>query len=505
MAPHQVIFVLDTSWSMSWDGSLDRAKAAMLALLASMDPWVGQVGLVTFNDGAALAQPLSGDLSAMQAHVAAVEADGDTRYGAGIELARLELQGERGEPGARRTIVIITDGGVKDDPAPAIAAARAAGIEFLVLAYPNSFPAPGILQLLQPLFGDPERILFDIGPGRIEQTAERLRDWIDMPGLFETIQLRDEVPPAFRVVPGSIQPPPSDFDGRTITWDLGPVAAKDGIRLEYRLTALAEGWQDTNVFADASYRDALGNDARFTFPVPRVEVYVPTATPTASATPTPSATLTPSPSPTPPVYHSYLPLLLVERNKAQAAPADILLVIDRSSSMRGAKLEAARAAAARFVDLVDLGHSRVAILQFDVQTEILSELTGDAAVLHRALDRLEIGSGTRIDRALDSAAALIDRREDLARAAVVVLLTDGLQVVEPEGVEPAAARLAAAGVARFFIGLGADLDAAALLRWSGASDRFFAAPDASDLRAIYEAIARAIPCAAADYWGRRCR
>ncbi len=504
MAPHQVVFVLDTSWSMSWDDSLERAREAMLALLASMDPWVGQVGLVTFNDGAALAQPLSGDLAAMQAFVSAVQADGDTRYGAGIELARLELEGSRGNPDAQRTIVVVTDGGVKDDPGPDIAAARAAGIEFLVLAYPNSFPAPGILQLLTPFFGDPGRILFDIGPGRIEQTAERLRDWIEMPGLFETIEIRDEIPPAFELVPGSIDPPPARVDGRTITWQLGPVDAADPPQLGYRLTALEVGWHDTNVFADADYRDVLGNAARFDFPIPRVEVFVPTITPTPTQSPTPTATPTPSRTATPLVYRSYLPILLRERQKDEPARADIVLVIDRSSSMRGAKLEAAKAAAARFVEVVDLGPSRVAILQFDATVEPLSELSTDAGSLHSALDRLTSGSGTRIDRAVDGALALLAERPDASRAAVIVLLTDGLQVGEPESLAGALTRLEASGAQRFAIGLGTDLDAALLRDLAGAADRFLVAPGAEDLRAIYESIARAIPCAAADYWGRRC-
>lgn len=499
MAPHQVVFVLDTSGSMEWDRSLDRAKEALISLLAAMDPWVGEAGLITFNDGAALDGPLSHDLAAMRAQVAGVKPLGDTRYGSAIELARLELTGARGDPSAQRTIVVVTDGGVKDDPTEAIGAARAAGIGFLVLAYPNNHFSPeGVDNLLRPFFGAGTEFLYDVGPGRIEQTAERLRTWIRTPGLFQEITVRDEVPLNMELLPASIQPPPAEVQGRTITWRLRDVPAKDGLTLRYRLRPLEVGEHPTNVQADADYVDAIGNPARFRFPVPRVEVFVPTATPTPSTTPTPTA------SPTPLSRLIYLPLLLSETPVKRDVPIDIVLVLDTSSSMTGAKLDAAKAGVWYFLDGVDLRSARVALVGFDGSARTYLPLMNDALRLKVGAAGLVTGFGTRIDLGLAMAAEILADRPDRSRDSAVILLTDGRHTGAPEDAEAAARTLRQMDARLVFIGLGADVDQAALERWAGDPAAVHLAPDPGDLTALYGGLARQIGCLGSDYWGRRC-
>ena len=66
----------------------------------------------------------------------------------------------------------------------------------------------------------------------------------------------------------------------------------------------------------------------------------------------------------------------------------------------------------------------------------------------------------------------------------------------------AASAAQAAGVTVFTIGLGTDLDLEALLQMASTPAYFYRAPDGEDLRAIYAAIAVAIPCPADDYWGQ---
>jgi len=493
MAPHQVVFVLDTSGSMEWDRSLDRAKEALISLLAAMDPWVGEAGLITFNDGAALDGPLSHDLAAMRAQVAGVKPLGDTRYGSAIELARLELTGARGDPAAQRTIVVVTDGGVKDDPTEAIGAARAAGIGFLVLAYPNNnFSPEGVDNLLRPFFGAGTEFLYNIGAGRIEQTAERLRTWIRTPGLFQEITVRDEVPLNMELLPASIQPPPAEVQGRTITWRLRDVPSKDGLTLRYRLRPLEVGDHPTNVQADAEYVDAIGNPASFRFPVPRVEVFVPTATPT------------PTTSPTPVPRPIYLPLLLFETPVKRDLPIDIVLVLDTSSSMTGAKLDAAKAGVWYFLDGVDLRAARVALVGFDGAARTYLPLMNDALRLKVGAAGLVTGRGTRIDLGLAMAAEILAARPDQSRDSAVILLTDGRHTGAPEDAEAAARALRQMGARLAFIGLGADVDQAALERWAGDPAAVHLAPEPGDLTALYGRLARQIGCLDADYWGRRC-
>ena len=78
---------------------------------------------------------------------------------------------------------------------------------------------------------------------------------------------------------------------------------------------------------------------------------------------------------------------------------------------------------------------------------------------------------------------------------MIVLLTDG----RPDGGTEADA-LFAAGLARdlgatiYTIGLGSDVDAQLLKEIAGVDARYYQAPGEADLVAIYEAVARTIPC-----------
>jgi hypothetical protein len=59
------------------------------------------------------------------------------------------------------------------------------------------------------------------------------------------------------------------------------------------------------------------------------------------------------------------------------------------------------------------------------------------------------------------------------------------------------------GVLIFTIGLGSDLDDAALAAMASQSSYFYRAPTADDPRDIYRQIAVAIPGPAEQFWGRR--
>ncbi|HTQ19733.1 VIT domain-containing protein, partial [Mycobacterium sp.] len=112
-------------------------------------------------------------------------------------------------------------------------------------------------------------------------------------------------------------------------------------------------------------------------------------------------------------------------------PRDLVLVLDRSGSMRGWKMMAARRAASRIVDTLTSG-DRFAVLTFDDQIECPAGLPDglvEATDRHRYravehLARVDARGGKELVAPLRQALALLSGT-DAARDAVVVLVTDG--------------------------------------------------------------------------------
>jgi hypothetical protein len=73
--------------------------------------------------------------------------------------------------------------------------------------------------------------------------------------------------------------------------------------------------------------------------------------------------------------------------------------------------------------------------------------------------------------------------------------------VGPEAAVAEAARVKAAGATVFTIGVGPDLDFAALAAMASRPGFFYSAPDAEALADIYARIAVAIPCPPGAFWG----
>ncbi|MEU4390257.1 VIT domain-containing protein [Kribbella sp. NPDC023855] len=114
-------------------------------------------------------------------------------------------------------------------------------------------------------------------------------------------------------------------------------------------------------------------------------------------------------------------------------PRDVVLVLDRSGSMQGWKMIAARRAAARIVDTLT-AKDRFAVLSFDTVIERPTGLPADSlaegndrnrfrAVEHLA--GLEARGGTEMLAPMREAARMLDADQAGARDRVVVLVTDG--------------------------------------------------------------------------------
>jgi Mg-chelatase subunit ChlD len=261
----------------------------------------------------------------------------------------------------------------------------------------------------------------------------------------------------------------------------------------------------------------------------------PTGTPTRTAsrtlTPSPMATEKPTPTPTSVPGRIYLPIAVRHACTPQSVYADVVLVIDVSTSMRRAtadgreKLAAVQSAASLFLDQMDFRPDgrgdldQVALVGFNSQGWIEQPLTSDTTALRAGIDHLRAGmhEGTRLDLAIDWGVRALDGPERRpANTPVIVLMTDGL----PNGVPPGPggteeetvfARAAAAksrGIRLYAIGVGlpdgadvADRINMDLLRAVASEPRMaFQTFSAEELARIYGEIAYTLGCPSGAYW-----
>jgi len=234
------------------------------------------------------------------------------------------------------------------------------------------------------------------------------------------------------------------------------------------------------------------------------DTLTPTATPvptgTPSPTPTPSATATATP--TPAVWRIYLPIALAERCVAVRRHADVVLVIDTSTSMLdpdpggGRKIDAARAAARRFLDLLAFPDDQAALVWFNTEAGVAQPLTADRGALDAALAGLAHHEYTRIDLGLAAARAeLKSPRRRPGNRPVMILLTDGRSNPVPasEAIDRAA-EAKADGQTVVAVGFGADVDEAVMRRIASRVEDYHFAPDGEALGRIYGRIAGEIGC-----------
>ncbi len=153
----------------------------------------------------------------------------------------------------------------------------------------------------------------------------------------------------------------------------------------------------------------------------------------------------------------------VEVEAQEVVARDLILVLDVSGSMRGEKVEQARAALQFVLDGLN-DEDRFNVITFSTSTQHFSRDLVPAAQRGEAQDfvaRLEANGSTDINRALLEALAMVD--ED--RPAVIIFLTDGLPTVGEVDVDRIIRNVAGAAPenARIFpFGVGYDVNTALL-------------------------------------------
>lgn len=492
-------------------------------------------GVVAFSTDAWRLQNLTGDRPTAIRAVAGIEANGGTNLVAGLDEA-IKTVTASVRPGVQPVIVMLTDGrhtSSLNDLSQingVIAEARRLQIRVFTIGLGSDVD----VDTLKRIATGPDDYYPSPTEAELGAIFNRIAGQIGGVPLFTDAVVTDVLPANVDYVAGSGRPTEPEWDAatRTLTWRLG-VVNQPGTRLSYRAIPRSGGTIPTNVDARTHHTDGTGRQGQAVFPVPSIRVIVPTPiasdtptvtptatdtptptptptnaptatpTPTATRTSTPTRTVTPTPSMTPVPRDIYLPYTVLNRCKPGQRIADIVLVIDTSTSMAVPttaggieKIEAARRAAESFLDLMDLKHDHVAIVTFNDSAKLRVGLTGDGAALRGALADLPLAQGTRIDAGLDAARLELrgGSRRPEARG-VVILMTDGQPTRSSVGrVIAAADAVKRAGATLFTIGLGPDVDPDLLKVVATSSRLFYQAPGAEDLARVYRTVAGIIPC-----------
>jgi Ca-activated chloride channel family protein len=177
----------------------------------------------------------------------------------------------------------------------------------------------------------------------------------------------------------------------------------------------------------------------------------------------------------------------------ETRPTTVVLVVDRSLSMEEEdRIGALKAAVGTFLEVIPAG-SRVAVIAFGSEVEVLCPFTGDRQRVRAAVNGLRPAGATRYYDAVAEALELI-ARESGRRA--ILALTDGedtfSQAATLDSVILAARR---AGLPIHTLGLGSEdeIESAALRRLATETrGQYFPARQADQLRAIYEELAKGL-------------
>ena len=185
-------------------------------------------------------------------------------------------------------------------------------------------------------------------------------------------------------------------------------------------------------------------------------------------------------------------------------PTDIVLILDRSGSMRGSPLENLKVGAKTFIDIIDeatdgaqdgqIGSgSRIGIVSFADTAVQDTQLITSVAALKSAVDALSAGGDTNHADAFTKALGLFDPASTNAK--VMVMFTDGETTAGPDP-SPVASAARTQGVVIYSIGLSGSggLNQQALEDWSSKPSASYVVitPNEGELEEVFEDLARNI-------------
>ncbi|WP_321419992.1 VWA domain-containing protein [uncultured Methanomethylovorans sp.] len=174
-------------------------------------------------------------------------------------------------------------------------------------------------------------------------------------------------------------------------------------------------------------------------------------------------------------------------------PLDVVLVIDRSGSMAGTPIADAKEAAKEFVDNL-VSNSKVGIVSFSTTCTVNRGMTSlnvynNKLLVDTSISSLSASGYTAMGYGMANASSLLINNGRSESRKVMIVLTDGVtnRGSDPKDLIPVAN---ANGITIYTIGLG-DVDES-LLDYiaSETGGKYYYAPDSSQLRSVYNAIAQ---------------
>lgn len=262
-------------------------------------------------------------------------------------------------------------------------------------------------------------------------------------------------------------------DGLVETYDID-----SGVRTSRWLPATVEGEivQVSDIAMDSTGRIYLADSGNN-----KIQVFETTEI-TAAATETPTPSITPTPSskscivigdkwvwPERVVLGETASVTLTLKAACPSTEsfvgADLVLVLDRSSSMTGDKLNAAVEGARQIVSRLNRNENRIGLVLFGEEHGIDVSLNGDVSGLIRKLEQVVPVGYTNLAGAVQEAADHLRQHSRASTLPVILILSDGWGNVNPSGIalDAMAAQIHADGIEVYAVGYGDSINESSLM------------------------------------------
>ena len=179
--------------------------------------------------------------------------------------------------------------------------------------------------------------------------------------------------------------------------------------------------------------------------------------------------------------------------RVQRTPLNLAIVLDRSGSMAGAKLEQAKQAAQFLVNQLQRDDV-LSVVLYDTEVQVVvpaGKLKDRAREINRIIGRIETGGSTALYAGVEEGGGQL--REYLSRERInrVMLLSDGIANIGPSSnseIAKLGSRLAREGGSVTTIGLGNDYNETLMTSLAEASDaNYYYVADVESLPEVFEA------------------